>query len=148
MLKITVSIIPHGIGPERQLGELRIANVGGGCVSTYHCTLSSGDLPQPLVGEVVQYPRWAASVWDLVARAICKTLAGRERLPRRPEPLQVPVLMDPRSGVSYVRVSDIPEPVRSAFLQWIPGSSGSAIEGEAIGGCFYAWDWSRFIGGS
>lgn len=141
MLKITVSIIPHGIGPERQLGELRIANVGGGRIADYRCTLSGEGLPQPLVSEVRHYPRWAEPIWDLVARAICKTLAERERLPRRPAPLQVPVLSDPSSGISYVRVSDMPEPARSEFLQWATGSSGPVIEGETIGGCFYVSPW-------
>jgi hypothetical protein len=146
MLKVTLSIVPGGTGPERQLGELQIINVGGGRVANYRCVLVGEDLPHHLVTHVERYPRWSAPTWDLVARAISTALRGQERLPRRPSPLQVPVRTDPDSGRTYVRVSDIPEPARTAFSRWITGSDGPVVDGEAVGDCVYAWDWSRFIG--
>lgn len=141
MLKITVSLVPGGVGPERRLGELHIANVGGGARADYRCTLFGSDLPAPVQVSLTRYPRWSASVWDLAARAICKSLGGSERLPRRPAPLSVPVHHD--GSVAYVRMSEIPEPARSAFDRRMLGATVPAIPGEKD--CVYAWDWESFI---
>jgi hypothetical protein len=143
MLKITVSIVPGGVGPERRLGELHIANVGGGEFADYACTLHSDDLPAPVRVTLARYPRWSATVWDLVARALAKALSGSERLPRRPARLAVPMHHD--GSVAYVRLSDIPEPARSAFERRMRGSTVPVIPGE--GDCAYSWDWLGFISG-
>lgn len=143
MLKITVSLVPGGVGPERKLGELHIANVGGGALADYECVLNSSDLPTPLRVQLTRYPRWAGSVWDLVARALCKGLSGSERLPRRPAPLRVPVHTDAESGIRYVRMADISEPARAAFDRRMLGATVPAIPGEKD--CVYAWDWESFI---
>lgn len=142
MLKVTVSLIPGGVGPERQLGELRISNVAGGSLSDYKCVLHSSDLPAPVHAEIRRYPRWSSSVWDLVGRAIATALSGRERLPRRPKRLAVPIHSD--GTVSYVRMSEIPEPVRSNFERRMSGATVPVIAGERD--CVYAWDWLDFIG--
>jgi len=144
MLKITVSIVPGGVGPERRLGELHIANVGGGARADYRCTLFGSDLPAPVQVSLTRYPRWSASVWDLVARSLAKALSGSERLPRRPARLAVPIRHD--GSVAYVRLSDIPEPARSGFERRMRGSTVPVIPGE--GECAYSWDWLGFISGS
>lgn len=141
MLKVTVSLVPGGVGPERRLGELHIANVGGGARADYACTFFGADLPAPVRVELARYPRWSASVWDLVARAICKARGGSERLPRRPAPLSVPVHHD--GSVAYVRMSEIPEPARSAFERRMQGATQPVIAGELD--VVYAWDWLDFI---
>lgn len=143
MLKVTVSLIPGGVGPERTLGELRIINVSGGSLSDYTCELHASDLPAPVHAVIHRYPRWSSSVWDLVGRAIATALSGRERLPRRPQPLNVPIYKD--GTVSYVRMSEIPEPARSAFERRMCWSTVPVVPSE--GDCAYSWDWLGFISG-
>jgi hypothetical protein len=143
MLRITVSLIPGGHGTERQLGELHIINVRGGALADYKCVLSGDDLPKPVLVHLGRYPRWSASVWDLVGRAIAKSLSGQERLPRRPDPVTVPIHAD--GDITYVRMCEIPEPARSAFERRMRGSTVPVIPGE--GDCAYSWDWRDFIGG-
>lgn len=142
MLKITVSLVPGGVGTERKLGELHISNVGGGALADYQCVLNGDDLPGPLCVSVRLYPRWSSSVWDLVGRAIAKSLSGQERLPRRPRPVTVPIHAD--GNLTYVRMCEIPEPARSAFKLRMRWSTVPVITGE--GGCafmglvgFYGW---------
>lgn len=144
MLKVTVSLIPGGVGPERTLGELRIINVGGGSLSDYTCELHASDLPAPVHAVIHRYPRWSSSVWDLVGRAIATALAGKERLPRRPKALSVPI----HKGETclYVRMSEIPEPARSIFEHRMRGATVPVIAGESD--CVYAWDWQDFIEGA
>lgn len=143
MLKITVSLIPGGVGPEHILGELHIANVGGAAHADYECVLISNDLPTPAHATIRHYPRWSATVWDLVARAIAKSLTGQERLPRRPSLVSVPIHMD--GTLAYVRMAEIPEPVRTIFELRMFGSTVPVIEGEED--CVYARDWQAFING-
>lgn len=142
MLKITVSLVPGGAGPERWLGELHISNISGGPLSDYTCELHASDLSAPVHAVIHRYPRWSSTVWDLVGRAIATALSGRERLPRRPERLAVPIHSD--GTVSYVRMSEIPEPVRSIFEHRMRGGIVPVIVGERD--CVYAWDWQDFIG--
>jgi len=143
MLKITVSIIPGGIGSERKLGEMLIGNVGGAEYANYNCVLTGSDLPEPMRASIRRYPRWSASVWDLVARALAKTLFGTERLSRRPALIDVPLHED--DGVCYVRIAEIPEPVRSIFERRMLGSTTPVIDGESD--CVYASDWLSFLRG-
>jgi hypothetical protein len=107
MLKITVSLVPGGVGTERKLGELHIGNVGGGALADYECVLYGDDLPGLVRARVRRYPRWSASVWDLVGRAIAiaQSLSGQERLPRRPAPVSVPIHAD--GNLTYVRMRGV-----------------------------------------
>ena len=96
------------------------------------------------VGEraiVRSYPRWATSVWDLVARGLAAALnRGREGLPPRPAKPEVTVRVND-AGFRYVRPDEIPEPARTFFDQ---AFSGSGIPDHD---CAYAHDWSDFLGG-
>lgn len=143
MLKITVSIIPGGVCSERKLGELHIANVGGWAHADYECVLISNGLPTPAHATIRHYPRWSATVWDLVARAIAKSLTGQERLPRKPSLVSVPIHMD--GTLAYVRMAEIPEPVRTIFELRMFGSTVPVIQGEKD--CVYAWDWQDLLKG-
>lgn len=143
MLKIVITLVPGGIGPERHLGELLIGNVSGGMHSDYQCVLNGADLPSPLHTTIRRYPRWSATVWDLVARAIAKSLSGTERLPQRPRTPNVQIHTN--ENIRYVRMAEIPEPARSVFERRMRGSTIPVIEGETD--CVYAWDWEGFISG-
>lgn len=142
MLRVTVSIVPGGIGAERKIGELRISNVEGGALANYKCLLTADD-SIPTHADINAYPRWSVTVWDLVARAIAKALSGQERLPRRPVQVKVPIHTDSDTGLQYVRMGDIPEPARTAFDRRMQGSTAPVIFGETD--CVYAEDWLRFI---
>ncbi len=143
MLKIVITLVPGGIGPERHLGELLIGNVTGGMHSDYQCVLKSADLPSPLCTTIKHYPRWSTTVWDLVGRAIAKSLSGTERLPQRPRTPRVPI--HTAGTIRYVRMAEIPEPARSVFGHRMRGSTLPVIDGETD--CVYAWDWEGFISG-
>lgn len=142
MLKVTVSIVPGGLGAERKLGELFITNVAGGALANYKCFLTADDSVSTHV-DIKRYPRWAAPVWDLVARAIAKALSGKERLPPRPSQVKVPIRTDAATGLQYVRMEDIPEPAKTAFSRRTRGSTAPVIPGERD--CVYPGDWLRFI---
>ena len=96
------------------------------------------------VGErakVNSYPRWASSVWDLVARCLAAALnQGREELPPRPAKPEVTVRMND-AGFRYVRLDEIPEPARTFFDRTLAGS------GIPDHGCAYALDWFDFLDG-
>lgn len=142
MLKIAISIIPNGVGKERQLAELHIANIGGGALADYKYSVSAEGTDEAS-GYITRYPRWSASVLDLVARAIAKALTGREALPRRPRPIKVPVRIDINAGTKYVRVREIPEPAKSAFVKQLGSRARPSISGEDD--CVHAEDWLQFI---
>jgi hypothetical protein len=63
--------------------------------------------------NIVENLTGAYPLADQVGRAIATAPSGRERLPCRPKRLAVPIHSD--GTVSYVRMSEIPEPVRSSF---------------------------------
>lgn len=84
MLRITVELLPGG----RELGRRTvavadIARTRSGPHADYRIDLDEENLPS-LSAELRDYPRWSASVWDLVARAISVALTGREESPTRP----------------------------------------------------------------
>ncbi len=143
MLKITISRVPGGIGPERHLGELLIGNVSGEMHADYQRDLKGADLPNPLHTTIKRYPRWSTTVWDLVGRAIAKSLSGSERLPQRPRTPRVPT--HTTGTIRYVRMAEIPEPARSVFERQMRGSAVLVIEGGTD--CVYAWAWEGFISG-
>ena len=147
MLRVTVEIFPGGreLG-RRTLATADIGRVKSGLLSTYEVELRDTLVGEPGVGEINDYPRFSAPVFDLVARAICVALTGKEELPPRPAVVSVP--RREADGVAYVRISDIPEPTRTFFLRNIAGSSIPAIRGEQDPrGCAFAWDFDDFLSG-
>ncbi|MEX3951075.1 hypothetical protein AB4Y40_25385 [Paraburkholderia sp. EG287B] len=113
-----------------------------GPLADYRVTLEDAVLGE--VGEcavVRSYPRWAGSVWDLVARGISAALnEDTEALPARPTKPQVTVHTND-AGFRYVRLDEIPEPTRTFFDRKLAGS------GIPDHGCAYAHDWFDFLGG-
>ena len=146
MLRITIELLPGGRdSSKRTLGVAEIANVRAGPVADYTVRVTD-DLGGSWSGSLLRYPRWAATVWDLALRGIAKTMTGRERLPRRPRPLRVPVHHD--GSCVYVRFSEIPEPARSAFERSIAHSTCPLVEHDPEPrGCAFAHDWFDFLAG-
>ena len=148
MLRITIELLP--VGREARRRTIAVAELGrthGKRLGTYHMRLN--EEPFGLVGQAVlsDYPRYAASIWDLVARGIAVALTGREELPSRPT---VPdVLVHHVGNVPYVRKSEIPEPARTLFWRNMENSSRPLVESDAQPeGCAYLRDWEDFLDGS
>ncbi len=147
MLKVTVEILSPGRnGRGRVIAVAKIGRLNRG-VAPDNCVELLEDLYSHRERAMInKYPRFAASVWDLVARSIAVALTGEEKLPPRPQPLKVPVH---RSGnTDYVRLKEIPEPVATKFRKRIEHSSCPVIEEDATPmECAYASDWLDFLSG-
>lgn len=92
------------------------------------------------------YPRFAASVFDLVARALLVGLTGTEALSPRPQVPSVPIHQS--GDTSYVRLGEIPEPAATYFRKRIEYSTCPVIEEDSEPmQCAYASDWLGFLAG-
>lgn len=150
MLRVTVELWPGGReSGKRVIATADIARVKNGALADYEVDLQEallGNVGE--TGEVKEYPRWSASVWDLVARGIAAALAGNaDQLQPRPTLPEVPVHM---SGTTpYIRMREIPEPARTFFARNMSSSTCPLIEeDEEPRGCVYAWDWEAFLRGA
>lgn len=149
MLRVTVELWPGGReSGKRVIATANVGRVKSGALADYQVQLEEGPIGK--VGDtafVRNYPRWSASVWDLVGRCIAAALSGgREELPARPELPEVPVHVS--EGVQYVRLSEIPEPARTFFERRIDGATCPYVEEEPDPrDCAYAHDWHDFLSG-
>ncbi|EEA03730.1 conserved hypothetical protein [Burkholderia sp. H160] len=88
MLQITVELLPLGNqSPEcrKHLGHAEVVNVGGDAAyGNYEIRLFDDTGAQFKTAHLADYPRFATTVFDLVARGVATALAGREELPPRP----------------------------------------------------------------
>lgn len=146
MLRVTVEWVPGGRETgKRTLAIAEIGNVSGGAEPNYEIRLEEDGRPAGS-GVLRGYPRWSSSIWDLVARSIAQALTGAEALPPRPTLVQVPIRTS--GNVSYVCLSDIPEPARTEFKQRMDGSTAPLVEeAPEPWNCAYAWDWTDFLRG-
>ena len=149
MLRVTVELWPGGReSGKRVIATADIGRVRRAAFADYQVQLEEGVLGA--VGDVAyvsDYPRWSASVWDLVARSIAAALnGGQEELPPRP---LLPVVTVHESGtVRYVRLREIPEPAQTFFRQRMAHSTRPVIEEDPEPmGCAYAEDWEDFLRG-
>ena len=147
MLLITIELLPSGCADGH--GALAIAEIGriqGGRLGRYAVTLREEPFGLAGEGQLSGYPRYSASIWDLVARCIAVGLTGKEELPARPRIPLVPIHFS--DSLAYVRLSEIPEPARALFASNIRNSACPVIAGEPEPtGCAYLWDWEDFLDG-
>jgi hypothetical protein len=88
MLRVTVEIVPGGReSGKRTLAVAEIGNIGGASLAHYHVEVSDENPGRLKEADVRSYPRWSASVWDLVLRCAAKAMYGKEQLPERPTPV-------------------------------------------------------------
>jgi hypothetical protein len=148
VLRVTVELWPGGReGPKRVIATADIARIRDGEQADYQVRLAEDLLGG--IGEfatVTAYPRWSATVWDLVARCIAASLnRGREELPPRPVTPKVPVHTS-LSGTRYVRIREIPEPTRTFFARNLSRSSRPEVLDDPFPtDCAYAHDWQDFL---
>jgi hypothetical protein len=149
MLKVTVELWPGGReSGKRVIATADIGRVKNGALADYEVGLEEVLLGAVGDTAVVQdYPRWSASVWDLVTRCIAAGLnGGNEELPPRPVLPEVPVHTS--GSTQYVRLREIPEPARTFFRRNIANSGRPVIDDDPEPmDCVYAWDWQDFIEG-
>ena len=149
MLRVTVELWPGGReAGKRVIATADIGRIKDGAHADYEVRLEEGSLGDVGDGAVVrEYPRWSASVWDLVARCIAASLnGGREDLPSRPTLPEVPV--HDSGGLQYVRLREIPEPARTYFQRRIVNSTRPMVSDDPEPmDCAYVWDWAAFLGG-
>jgi hypothetical protein len=87
MLLITLELISgREIGRRKMLGQMAITNSGGDAAyGSYMVEVREFPDKPTLTALLNDYPRFAASPWDLVARGLATALSnGREELPPRP----------------------------------------------------------------
>lgn len=148
MLRVTVELWPGGReSGKRVIATADIGKVKDGALADYEVHLEEstlGDVGN--IATVCEYPRWSASVWDLVARCIAAALnGGQEGLPSRPTLLEVPV--HDSGGLQYVRLREIPEPARTFFQRRIVNSTRPMVSDDPEPmDCAYVWDWDAFLG--
>lgn len=150
LLRVTVELFPGGReSGRRTLATADIARERSEALGAdYSIDMEEELLEDVHTGELKGYPRWSASIWDLVARAIAVGLTGREALPDRPVLPEVPVHRTP-DGLSYVRLREIPEPARTFFARNIGRSTRPIVtEDPEPLDCAYSWDWTDFLSGA
>ena len=147
MLRITVELVPNGREAEkRTLAIADIGNVSRGAMANYRVRVSEEHVTDGKLASVKEYPRWSASIWDLVLRCVAKAQYGEEQIPRRPPLLEIP--MRRGDGYSYVRIADIPEPMRTAFRNNLDARMSGTPPGDGTpGGCAHYVDWRDFQAG-
>lgn len=149
MLKVTVELWPVGReSGKRVIATADIGRVADGEHADYEARLAETNVGCIGTGYVRGYPRWSASVWDLVARSIAAALAGNsDELPPRPLLPVVPMHTTP-DGTKYVRLREIPEPARKHFERRLDGATCPLIEeDQEPRGCAYWHDWLYFLQG-
>jgi hypothetical protein len=151
MLRVTVELWPGGReSGKRVIATADIARVKNGALADYEVELQERLLEHIDVGEIShvrEYPRWSASVWDLVARCLAAALnGGKEALPPRPVLPEVPVHTS--DGTRYIRMREIPEPAQTFFRRNIANSSRPVIDDDPEPcDCAWAYDWQDFLEG-
>lgn len=137
MLRVTVEFVGPTSGRRKVLAEATIGRVGqtSEFCHEYQVELKEtvGARVEQLGGRVKAYPRWATSIWDLVARALCVALSGAETLPPRPSPVmpRIPIHKAP-GGLQYVFISELPEPLRSGFEAWAKDKGRPEVAGGGL----------------
>lgn len=147
MLRVTVELWPGGReSGSRVLATAKIGRVKNGALADYRVELHEDVQGQIGTAVLHDYPRYASTLWDLVARAAAVALTGKEELPPRPQQLDVPI--HAVGNTSYVRIREIPEPARSLFQKRIAFSTRPLIDEDPEPmDCAYAWDWCDFLDG-
>jgi len=147
MLKVTVEVVSRGRpGTGKVIATAEIGRRERSTAPDYVVQLSEDTYEHGEKTTLRSYPRYASSVFDLVARALAVALTGKEELPPRPEPISVHIY---RAGnMDYVRLSEIPEPAATLFRKRIQYSGCPVVEEDLTPmDCAYASDWHDFLTG-
>jgi hypothetical protein len=87
MLRVSIhSSDAKGVNAGNQLAQLDIAYAKLGPIADYVVGIAIRGVGEVEPDKVVNYPRWAGSVWDLVARALTRILFRADQAPAGREP--------------------------------------------------------------
>lgn len=144
MLRITVELVPHGDETRaRTLATMNIANVGGEEYSDYVIAAQEQFDSQQRNACLKQYPRWGASLWDMVGRAASLVAHGTEAPKHRPtSPQMVTVGEEPNAGTDFSEVAKRANPTLEKALQSALAHSTCPLNG------YYWHDVRAFLRGS
>lgn len=83
MLKVTLHYAtPARVSAQNLLGRLDIGYAKLDAYADYKAVMFTAGVGEQPPVQLLGYPRWSASVWDLVARVACISLNGSETFPR------------------------------------------------------------------
>lgn len=162
MLRVTVELLPGGReGSARTLSVAHIWNQGRSKKGNHYGIRLGSEAPDiehneqaydkdNRTGELRNYPRWSASIWDLVARSLQRTLRTspkQQSMGAFPQAVAELVPVFKSGDISYVRFQDMPDFVRPHFEKFMDHKTAPLVEEEDDPrGCAYSWDWKSFLG--
>jgi hypothetical protein len=83
MLKVSLHFAtPATVSPENVLGRLDIGYARLDAKADYKAVLFTCGEGEHEPVQLYDYPRWSCSVWDLVARVVCRSLHQQEAIPK------------------------------------------------------------------
>ena len=81
MLKISLHHgKPASVSSRNVLGRLDIGYARLGATADYKVVMQTTGLGEQAPCQLLNYPRWSASVWDLVMRAVCLSISRQEAI--------------------------------------------------------------------
>ena len=137
LLQVDVGIRPGGRREYRPLSMACITRDSG----TFNIGRADSNGLTHFVGAVAPRKQYL-DAWDLAEHGLRVATFGCDSLPPAVA-LEVPIRDSGR--VTYVNVTDIPEPARSAFLENLGRSARPAVGGRLD--TVYSWDWLDFLSG-
>ena len=82
MLKVTLHYAtPARVSAQNLLGRLDIGYARLDALADYKAVMFTAGVGEQAPVQLHRYPRWSASVWDLVSRSVCLSLNGCEAFP-------------------------------------------------------------------
>jgi hypothetical protein len=128
---IQVRLVPHGRGPARVLARYNVSSEAGGWYvhgtgGTWHVPAGRGRGAGAAALHVLKHVYWSGKPM------------------RRPRPITPRIY---RHGkVPYIRMWELPEPARSAFLDNMARSGRPCV--PSAPDAAYLWDWTDFLAGA
>lgn len=87
MLKVSIhSCLPSKVGMYNVLGRMDIGYAKLAARADYKTLMFTTGIGEQPPTPILNYPRWSASIWDLVARVVCQTFSHTEAI----EPAELP----------------------------------------------------------
>jgi transposase-like protein len=118
VLKVTLHHAAlRDVSPRNVIGRLDIGYARLDSMADYKTAMTIAGIGESATARIENYPRWSASIWDLVARAICCSLTGGKEV---------------LSGVEYQRTGAFIDHLTAVIQHWPDGFAvGRATIGTA-----------------
>jgi hypothetical protein len=81
MLKLSLhASSPRGVSPQNRIGSLDVAYETLAARADYKAVMWTAGLGEQAPVQLQNYPRWSASIWDLLARIVCLATTRKEAI--------------------------------------------------------------------